>query len=659
LTRREFLTVSTLAAAGAVMAACAPKTPEAGMDATMVPEEKPQATSVPAASGSKYKEAPELAALVAAGTLPPVDERLPLEPFVVGPGVRVWEDDLDWQVGRYSEDGEVLRTVTQRVDWSYPCQHSMYEWFINTPPHHVGPITPGLAGSWSVNDDMTEYNLTLRKGVTWSDGVPVTTEDIKFGWNEWMLNPELVQRVSRAYKGGNKDGGEVMAVDIIDDFSIKITFSEPNARFLTQLGMGSLWGSYTWLMKPRHYMEQFHKGFADAADLKAKLTEAGLSDDEWYRLCLDKDFTGGGCPTKAIGFPVLTPYVVLEHPDELIIQERNPYYWRVDTEGQQLPYVGRTESVVVASVDNIPAKIVEGDINWCREILQHTDVALYKEHEAKFPYSVNLDLVYHNAPVALFFNLTNPDPVWREVVQNKDFRHAMNAAINFEEIIQVLFLGMGEVNPWLPETYDPARAEQLLDSIGLDKKDADGWRLGPDGKRFEFTFDIRVDPLYVKPAEVIKSQLEEIGIYTPTKSTETTLWSAMRDANELKATIDWLDDCNWPFLKSDYMPEQRIKWAQTWQTYMSTNGKEGEEPPAWMMELYDLETKLGAVNPNTDQGAALQEQLYAWLDEYVPMIPLARNVVDPLIIPDNIGNFAKSGRSSAVWFSQEQVYFKK
>jgi peptide/nickel transport system substrate-binding protein len=645
ITRREFLYVSTLVTAGAIATACGGKATE---PATKEPEVvAPEATTAPPAAGAKYKEAPELAAMVAAGTLPPVDERLPLEPFVVGPGSRVWEDDIDWEVGRYSEGpDEVLRTVT-------------YEWFLNTPPHHIGPITPGLAASWSMNDDATEYNLTLRKGLKWSDGEPVTTKDVEFGWNEWMLNPELVASPSRAYRAGYKAGADIMNVEIVDDYTVKITFTAPNARFLTQLGMGSLWGSYTWLMKPRHYMEQFHKAFAVPAELSAKLSEAGLTEAEWYRFALDKDFTGGGCPTKAIGYPVLTPYKVIEHPDDLIIIERNPYYWRVDTEGQQLPYVGRTESVVLSSVDNIPATIVNGEINWCREILQHTDVALYKENEANNAYSVNLDLVYHNAPVALFFNLTGLDPVWNEIAQKKEFRHAVNAAIDLEEIIQVLFLGMGKLNPWIPEKYDAVKAAALFDECGLDKKDADGWRLGPDGNRFEFKLDVALDPLWVKPGEVIKSRLEEIGIYVPMKSMEPTLWSAMRDANELKATIDWLDDCNWPFLKNDYLPEQRCLWAQEWEKYMKSNGAEGQEPAAWMQKLYDLETQLVATAANTDAGQTLWTELQAWLTEYVPMIPLARDVADPLIVPDKVGNMAKSGRSSAVWFAQEQVFFKK
>ncbi len=83
---------------------------------------------------------------------------------------------------------------------------------------------------------------------------------------------------------------------------------------------------------------------------------------------------------------------------------------------------------------------------------------------------------------------------------------------------------------------------------------------------------MRLDALYAKPAEVIKSQLEEVGIYTPMKSMEQTLWSATRDANELKGSIDWLDDCNWPFLTQDYMPDSRILWAQQWHLWQTSGG---------------------------------------------------------------------------------------
>jgi peptide/nickel transport system substrate-binding protein len=108
----------------------------------------------------------------------------------------------------------------------------------------------------------------------------------------------------------------------------------------------------------------------------------------------------------------------------------------------------------------------------------------------------------------------------------------------------------------------------------------------------------------------------------------------------------------------DYMPNSRIQWAQLWHQWMQTNGEEGEEPPDWMKELYALDAEMRSINPNTEQAADAEERFAAWYKEYIPIFPLARDVIDPCIVPQNLGNVAHSGRSSAVWFAQEQVFFK-
>ncbi len=655
LCRREFIKVSALAAAGVAAAACT-KTDAPAATATSKPAEtKPTATPVPEAKPAG-NEAPALVEQVSAGKLPEVGERLPVTPFVVGPGVLIVEEDLDWEVGTY--DGGVLRTVTTNPTWSYPCQHAL-ENILNTPKHHTGPITGSIVESFTVNDDITEYTFTLRKGLRWSDGEPLTMDDIKFGWEDVNLNEQITAGLDSRLKAGADAAGEVMTVDYLDDYTFKCTFKAPNGRFFMKMGVGNLWEPYCWLIKPKHYLQQFHASYAKAEDIKAMLDKEGLSEGEWHRLFKAKGGTwwGGSCGHEAEELPVLRPWIIMESPEDQIIMERNPYYFKVDTDGKQLPYVGRIEAKVVAAAENIPSTIITGEINFCREILRHTDVGLYKEHEGD-AYKVNLDMVYHNAPVALMLNYNNTDPTWQEVVLNKKFRHAVNAAIQFQEIIDALFLGLGVTCPWFPPGGDRDKANKLLDEIGMDQRDDEGYRLAPNGERFEMFMEVALNPLFSQPAELIAQHLEAVGLRTPLKQMEGGLWSERRNNNELYATIQWLDDCNWPYIKDDYMGWQRSRWGIKWDDWMRTEGKEGQEPPDWIKELYDIHGEMTKINPYSEKAEAAEKRFADWCMEYVHLFPIARDVADPCIVPPNLGNVPHSGRSSGMMFAGEQLFFK-
>jgi len=652
ISRREFIHISALAAAGVALAACAKGTAEP----TAAPKPGEQKATVPPAAGPAGNEAPTLADMVASGALPPAEDRLPANPFVVGPGVLIVAEDLDWEVGTY--DGGILRTVTTNPTWSYPCQHAL-ENILNTPKHKVGPITGSIVESFSVNDDVTEYTFTLRKGMKWSDGEPLTMDDIKFGWEDVQLNEQITAGLDKRLKAGSQPDGEVMTVEYLDDYTFKCTFAEPNGRFFMKMGVGNLWEPYCWLIKPKHYLEAFHTTYTPLADLKPMLDAEGLTEGEWHRLFAAKGGTwwGGGCEHEGEELPVLRPWIIMESPEEQIIMERNPYYFKVDTEAKQLPYVGRVEAKVVSTPENIPSTIITGEINYCREILKHTDVALYKENEGD-AYKVNLDMVYHNAPVALMLNYNNEDPVWQEVVLNKTFRKAVNAAIQFQEIIDALFLGLAKPCPWFPTVDDADLANSLLDEMGMDKRDAEGYRLAPSGERFEIFMEVRTDPLFGQPAELVAQHLEAVGLRTPLKQIEQGLWTERRDANELFATIDWLDDCNWPYIKDDYMGWQRSKWGIKWDDFLTTGGEEGQEPPDWIIELCDLYAEMGVIDPSSADARDAEARFAAWCQEYVHLFPLARDVADPCIVPPNLANVPHGGRSSGMMFAGEQVFFK-
>ena len=611
------------------------------------------------AAAGKYKEAPMLEALVKAGKLPAVQNRLPEKPFVTGQGVLVRSEDLKVEVGKYG--GGVLRSITSNPELDWNLRDAAMENFLTSPAHTTGPIQGNVAESYTVNADNTVFTFTLRKGLKWSDGVPVTTEDVRFAWEDVLLNKAITPALSAAYRAGGKPGAEPMKLEIVDQYTFKITFTVSYGRFFRQMGVGQLWGGYNDLLKPSHYLKPFHIKYTSIDKLRPLMKEMNLvSDDDWFRLFMRKDILWHqNMASHAPGFPVLGPWMRVKSAQDLMVMERNPYYYKVDTAGNQLPYIDRYESVIVNDPESIPLKIIAGEVNFNRDLIAHDKVSLLKENEKKGKYTVDLSLEYHNAPVALYFNYNNPDPTWQSVVLDRKFREAVNFALNRKALIDVVFLGIGTTSPWFPGEFNKAKANALLDEMGMNKRDSEGYRLAPNGKRFEIFmeyYEAAAD--WERMVQLLRADLEAVGLRTPMKKIQSQLWTTRRDANELFASIDWLDDVNWPYLTFDYMPDQRMRWGMLWHQWMNTNGKEGIEPPVWMKDLYDIDTLLRVVQPGTERAIQAEARFAKWVKENIPMFPVASKVVSPVVRPTNLGNLATKGRSSATQFASEQLFFK-
>ncbi|MGI6209118.1 MAG: ABC transporter substrate-binding protein, partial [Anaerolineae bacterium] len=179
LTRRHFLYMSGLAAT-ATVAACgaapvqqptaepAPsQATEPAPEATAAP---PEATTAPTAGTGKYSEAPELAAKVAAGELPPVDERLPLEPLVIEPVS---------EIGQY---GGVWRQLHMGSADVAQNSYKTAEYWGKFNPE--GVIVPNIAKGWEFSEDGKSLTIYMREGMKWSDGAPFTADDVMFWYND-------------------------------------------------------------------------------------------------------------------------------------------------------------------------------------------------------------------------------------------------------------------------------------------------------------------------------------------------------------------------------------------------------------------------------------------------------------------------------------------
>jgi len=602
----------------------------------------------------KYNESPMLKTKVAAGLLPPVEERLPEEPKVLSAERNeVPKENLDFEIGQY---GGMLRMVHPDVDWDAFVFCLLNEPLISGPGILGEDIKGNILKDFEVSEDEKVFTFHMRKGLKWSDGVPVTTEDVLFAYEDVLLNEKLTPVFPRWLKAANKGDGEPMKLEVIDDYTFRISFTEPYGGFPVQLAIAS-WRGYTDLLKPKHYLKKFHPRYTPLEELEPLIKKEGLTKGEWWTLFNRKDHANWEFTNRtAIGFPVLTPFMIVKATQEVATFERNPYYFKVDSAGNQLPYIDKIRTVL-ADPEMCTMKIVAGEVNFAAgghggTALQN--LPLYKENAEKGGYRVEL-LDMHVSPADISLNLTYPDPVWRKVVRDVRFRKALNMAINREEIVDAVYLGFAEPATAVPNIYNPEEANRLLDEIGLDKRDADGWRLGPDGKTFVIPFEISAaSPDLVPVTELVVEYFKAVGIKTTMKVIDNALRAERKNANELQAQVFWTSLPVWHNF-AGFLAGDITSWP-LWDRWYNTGGKEGEEPPADVKRFLDLVSDSLVVGPEKRQEVI--NEYRRLLYENIYFMPTVEKAKYPVIVAKNMGNIPHKGFALTVIFSGEQVFFK-
>jgi peptide/nickel transport system substrate-binding protein len=661
LGRREFLRLSALSAAGAAIVACQPQTvvvketveveKEKIVKETVVVE-KEKIVEVEAAS---EKQAPALAELTKAGKLPPLDERLPKNPKVLSKARNeIPTGDLELTVGTY---GGTVRTVQPSPNWQPDIFVGCDEPLCAAPGILADGIGGGVAESFEVADGGKKFTFHLRVGLKWSDGEPMTTDDAKFMYEDVLLNEKLTPTFPAFMKTGNSAAGKPLKVEIVDAYTFTVNFEEPYAGFAAFLAILQ-WKGYTELIKPKHFLQQFHVTYTPLADLEPGIKEASLAPGEWWTYFWSKNANNWDlCNPKAVGFPNCQPWYVVNVGDTASTYERNPYYFKVDEAGQQLPYFDGIFSAVVADVEMSQLKVFAGEVDFLREDATLDNFALYNENAEKGGYRVQL-LDMHVSPVNVRLNQTFDDETWRSVVRDKRFRLAVSHAIDRATIIDAVYFGYAEPGQSVPSEYDPDLANQLLDEMGMDKKDANGFRLAPNGKPFEVPFEIQLAASDFPPVtEMIVENLKEVGINASFKVIEGGLYGQRGTANEIQASCSWdhWTELWWGALWDAY-PSGWGGWGQMWQVWLNTNGEQGEEPPEDVKQFVDLVNHSIVVD-----GAEREDTIAAWkkmMYDNVYMITVTEHVKYPLIVSSKMQNVPTSGFAIAANFSLEQMYYQ-
>ena len=479
-------------------------------------------------AGVAWAEVPMLQPMVDAGTLPPMAERLPENPMVITPieSVGTYGGDLNLALKR-GDGTHLLRLVGYE---------GLFSWDLGWKE-----MLPNLASGFEVNADATEYTITLRKGVKWSDGSPFTTADVAFAYNDLLKNPDWL--------GGRPDyiaNPDDTTIEVVDDWTFKVKLAKPNGLYIFQLT--NVDGTQIAIFN-KAYCSQFHPTYNSNADADAKA--AGLAD--WRALFEQKCPEMGGAqrwmdPAR----PTLEAWVVESPPDataEFSIFTRNPYYFKVDTEGNQLPYLDRINFAVLNEGSEMVLRAMNGEIDFQdRNINALSQKPIYLENAEKGGFHLVDEIPASMNTMVLMFNQEANDTALRDIFRNRDFRVAMSHAIDRQEIIDAVYVGVGQPYQAAPRPeskyydeeyatqyleYDPDTANAMLDAIGLDKRDGEGFRLRPDGKRLSInveTFDT-ARPDWVDQLEIIKQQWVKVGVDLQVKVIDRNLVDEHREAN--------------------------------------------------------------------------------------------------------------------------------
>jgi len=506
--------------------------------------------------------------MVDEGVYESVDERLPSEPAKV---------KVEEGIGEYGG------TWHRAEPWgpSHPTWQTtnLYEPFVRWNPK-ADAIVAGIAKEWSFNDDGTVFTMKLREGIKWSDGAPYTADDFMFWWEDMALNDEHPD-APPAWAVVNE---EFMEVEKVNAFELKFTFAGPNWLFPYYLATG-FWNAEMY-NTPKHYLSQFHPEYNE--------------DVTNYDTLVEKDN-----PIKNTELPVLNAWRTVEYVSgQRLVAERNPYYWKVDVEGNQLPYIDKVEIKNVMDMEAFTLEIMSGNIDLQFRPVQLTDFAVLKSLEEENDYQILQWPEGAGSLPVLNINWSHPDKEIRDLLRNHDFRAALSYAINRERINQIIWDGLGEarqatISPqsWHFNSeegqkvfqewensyaeFDLDKAESLLDGIGLVDTDNDGWREMTNGEQFTLTImqsGFQDNSQASDTNELVKEMWEKLGVKTIIHAVSGADAEVKSKSGEWMINASGMSELDLFTYPAWVFPVQNLYWHPKVGQWYETAGQKGEKP---------------------------------------------------------------------------------
>lgn len=587
---------------------------------------------------TEFKEAPELTELVRQGKLPSVEKRLPEEPLVIVPAEKV---------GKYGGTWHLVNLIG-----NIPAHTSLYvgyEGLFRWSPDWK--ILPNIAKGYEIKAGGREFTIYLRKGIKWSDGASFTADDVMYWYEDVLLNKELTPVFPIWLSPGGAPGKVVK----IDSYTVKFVFSKPYGLFFQYLAQPG----YGETFQPAHYMKQFHIKYAPKEKLDAMIKDGGFQ--KWYQLYGFKNqwWTNPDRPTL-YAWKVKTPVTGGATQWSL---DRNPYYWKIDTVGNQLPYISNVVSSIVQNQEMARMKAIAGEIDFQSFPIGETvtDYSFLMQFRDKGNYRVISSPIGECNELLLFFNMNHKDKVMRKILNEPNFRIATSLAINRKEIMELLYMGVPK-DPRqpapLPESpyyyeplahayveYNPNKANQLLDSIGLTKKDKDGYRLRPDGKPLLVTIEIPdTKPGWVDVGELITKYWKAVGINATCRAISGTLLFQRHQASDFDASMYYAAGGMMPLVDlRGYAPVSGEYWGgYQWYQWYTSGGKSGETPPPLIQHQIALYKQI-LITIDEKKQKDLFRQILDINAKNLPVLGICERPPIPWVVKNNVRNVPESG----------------
>ena len=529
-------------------------------------------------------------------SLPPLADRIPSEPLVVAP--------YD-SIGKY---GGTFNVITNASEAGTAGLLSIRHVNLVRYSDDLQTIVPMVAKSWKWNADYTQLTFNLRKGHKWSDGVPFTSADVKYWYDNLALNPDIMKKT----KDYVLVAGKRMTVDTPDAQTVVFNLPAPKPGLLAHFA-----SSFAQGFQPKHFLGQWDPKLNPKADEMAKKAgfENGLAVLAAYYGSSDWTDTPtpmlaapdkvGNLPKDTV--PTLESHIHVKQNADGRHYVANPYFFMVDTAGNQLPYINEQDETYVNDNQVRILKLINGEVHFKSQSLQLPMAPVLLENQDKGNYKVQLKPEI--AAPTFTFNVTSANLEKRKVFGDVRFRQAMSVAIDRDELNEVAFFGQGtpvqytgfSPNPPFVDAklkmhmaqHDPAKAKSLLDAVGLKDKDGDGFRELPNGEKLVLNLQFATQGIAGKVVELVGQQWSNVGVKTTVKEVTPDEYRSAQSSNKLDVGM-WRKGHPLAIVLGNnnmFVPPYEsyffLRTAMLWAEYIDTKGAKGVKPPAWAYTMID------------------------------------------------------------------------